>query len=169
MIRAARRRAAAAALEKLAGQWGLLAALGAFLSVVLAIGMRAAIPMLSYDDIYRALFAHEWARRPFFFTYLLQWLPFPLIATGVVVRLTGEVFWTSLGVDVGAAIVCLCYLHRTSTRLFGSIAAWSATSLFGLTPWVVFLALSRYSEPILLAATAIGVFHWLRWSDMRQG
>jgi hypothetical protein len=33
-----------------------------------------------------------------------------------------------------------------------------------LTPWVFFIALSRQSEPVMLAATMIGIFYWVRWA-----
>jgi hypothetical protein len=152
----------AAALTK---RWGALAALTAFGVVVLVLGARTGTPILSYDDIFRTLFAYQWSRHPYFFTERLVWLPFPLIATGLAIRLTGEAFWTALAVDLISIVVAIWYVHRLTDRLFGRLAAWIAASLFGLTPWVVFLALSRYSEPVLLAATAIGVFHWTRWSE----
>lgn len=152
-----------------AATWGALGALGAFAVVVLVLGVRTATPILSYDDIFRTLFAYEWSRHPYFFTERLVWLPFPLIATGVVIRLTGEAFWTALAVDLASAVVAILYVHRLTDRLFGRLAAWVTASLLGLTPWVVFLALSRYSEPVLLAAAAIGAFHWIRWSDTGQG
>ena len=67
---------------------------------------------MSYDDIYRALFAHEWSRAPYFFTERLVWLPFPLMATGLAVRITGEVFWTALAVDVVASAVAIWFVYR---------------------------------------------------------
>jgi dolichyl-phosphate-mannose-protein mannosyltransferase/uncharacterized protein DUF1295 len=149
--------------------WSALGALAAFAVVVLALGVRTATPILSYDDIFRTLFAYEWSRHPYFFTERLVWLPFPLIATGVVIRLTGEAFWTALAVDLASVAVAILYVHRLTDRLFGRLAAWVTASLFGLTPWVVFLALSRYGEPVLLAAAAIGAFHWVRWSDTGKG
>ncbi len=126
-------------------------------------------PILSYDDIYRALFAYGWAREPYFFTERLVWLPFPLMVTGLVVRLTGEAFWSGLAVDVVASAVAIWYVHRLTERCFGRLAAWVAAALFGLTPWIVFLALSRHGEPVLLAAIAIGAFHWLGFADGGKG
>ncbi len=151
--------------ERLAATWGALGALAAFAVVVLVLGVRTRTPILSYDDIFRTLFAYEWSRHPYFFTERLVWLPFPVIATGVVIRLTGEAFWTALAVDLGSVIVAIWYVHRLTDRLFGRLAAWVAATLFGLVPWVAFLALSRYSEPVLLAAAAVGAFYWVRWSD----
>ena len=145
--------------------WGALGALVVFGVAVFVLGVRTGTPILSYDDIFRTLFAYEWSRHPYFFTERLVWLPFPLMATGVAIRLTGEAFWTALAVDLVSVGVAVWYVHRLTDRLFGRLAAWVAASLFGLTPWVVFLALSRYSEPVLLAAIAIGAFHWTRWSD----
>lgn len=157
--------ALAAAAESFVSTYGLPLAVGAFVLVAVILSVRTVIPILSYDDIYRTLFAHDWSRRPFFFTERLVWLPFPLMVTGLAILLTGEAFYTALVVNLIATVVALCYVHRLTDRLFGRLAAWMATTLFALTPWVVILALSRYSEPILLAATAIAAYHWLRWSE----
>lgn len=145
--------------------WGLCAALTTFAIVVACIGARTEAPILSYDDIFRTRFAHDWSRQPFFFTERLVWLPFPLMVTGLAMRLTAEAFWTALAVDLAATAVAIWYVHRLTDRLFGPLAAWIAASLFGLTPWVVFLGLSRYSEPVLLATVAVGVHHWVRWRE----
>jgi hypothetical protein len=144
-------------------------ALAPFVIIVLVVGLRVGTPILSHDDIYRVLFAHDWAREPYFFTERLVWLPFPLMVMGLVIRLTGEAFWSGLAVDVVASAVAIWYVHRLTERRFGRFAAWVAAALFGLTSWIVFLALSRYGEPILLAATAIGAFHWLRFTDSGKG
>lgn len=128
------------------------------------LGVRAETPLLSYDDVYRALFAHQWAQAPYFFTERLVWLPFPLMLTGALIRVTGEVFWTALAVDLGASAVAIVYVARLTAARFGRLAAWVAAASFGLTPWVVFLALSRYGEPVLLAAVAIAAHHWMRLS-----
>jgi hypothetical protein len=157
------------AAESVAGRSGALLALAAFALAALILGLRVGTPVLSYDDIYRTLFAHDWARRPYFFTERLVWLPVPLMATGLAIRLTGEAFWTALGVDLAASGIAIWYVHRLTERLFGRLSAWVAASLFGLTPWVLFLSLSRYGEPVLLAATAVGVFHWLRWTETGKG
>jgi hypothetical protein len=148
---------------------GAALALAPFAVVALVVGWRVGTPLLSYDDIYRALFAHEWARAPYFFTERLVWLPFPLMATGLAVRVTGEVFWTALAVDLAASAVAIWFVYRLTEERFGALAAWVAAGLFGLTPWVVFLALSRYGEPVLLAAVAIGAHHWLRFADRGGG
>jgi hypothetical protein len=144
---------------------GAVLALAPFAVVALVVAWRVGTPLLSYDDIYRALFAHDWARAPYFFTERLVWLPFPLMLTGLVIRVTGEVFWTALAVDLGASVVAIWFVYRLAEERFGALAAWVAAALFGLTPWVVFLALSRYGEPVFLAAVAIGAHHWLRFAD----
>lgn len=139
-------------------------ALVPFAVAAVVLGLRAGTPLLSYDDIYRALFAHQWAQSPYFFTERLVWLPFPLILTGAAIRVTREVFWTALAVDVVASAVAVVYVARLAEARFGRLAAWTAAASFGLTPWVVFLALSRYGEPVFLGAMAIAAHHWLRVS-----
>ena len=148
---------------------GLLAALAASAVVVLLLTWRTPTPILSYDDIFRTRFAHDWAVSPYFFTERLVWLPLPLIATGLAMRVTGEALGTALAVNLLATALAIGFVHRVADRLFGPLAAWTAATLFGLTPWVVFLALSRYSEPVMLATTAAGVHYWLRWSDAHRG
>ena len=144
-------------------------AVAPFAVVALVVGLRVGTPILSYDDIYRALFAYGWAREPYFFTERLVWLPFPLMVTGLVVWLTGEAFWSGLVVDLAASAIAIWYVYRQTERCFGRLAAWVAAALFGLTPWIVFLALSRHGEPVLLAAIAIGAFHWLGFADGGKG
>jgi hypothetical protein len=144
---------------------GVVLALLAFAGAALWLFVRTGLPILSYDDIYRTLFAREWAVRPYLFTERLVWLPFPLALAGVAIRLTREAFWTALAVDLAATGVAVWFVHELARRLFGRLAAWIAASLVGLTPWVLFLALSRYGEPVLLATTAAGVHFWLRWSE----
>lgn len=143
-------------------------ALVPFAVAVVVLGLRAGTPMLSYDDIYRALFAHQWAQSPYFFTERLVWLPFPLMLTGAAIRVTGEVFWTALAVDVAASAVAVVSVARLTAARFGRLAGWIAAASFGLTPWVVFLALSRYGEPVFLGAMAIAADHWLRLSGDRR-
>ena len=144
-------------------------ALAPFAVVALVVGVRVGTPILSHDDIYRTLFAYGWAREPYFFTERLVWLPFPLMVMGLAIRLTGEAFWSGLAVDVVASAIAIWYVFRLTERCFGRLAAWIAAALFGLTPWIVFLALSRYGEPIFLAATAIGAFHWLGFAGSGKG
>jgi hypothetical protein len=144
-------------------------ALAPFAVVALVVGARVGTPILSHDDIYRTQFAHGWASAPYFFTERLVWLPFPLMVMGLVMRVTREAFWSGLAVDVVASAIAIWYVYRLTERCFGRLAAWVAAALFGLTPWVVFLALSRYGEPILLAATAIAAFHWLGFASSGKG
>jgi hypothetical protein len=139
-------------------------ALVPFAVAAVVLGLRAGTPLLSYDDVYRALFAHQWAQSPYFFTERLVWLPFPLMLTGAAVRVTGEVFWTALAVDVAASAIAVVYVARLTAARFGRLAAWVSGASFGLTPWLVFLALSRYGEPVFLGAMAIAAHHWLRIS-----
>ncbi len=148
---------------------GLAVSLAVYAAAAGLLWARVGIPILSLDDIFRTVFAHEWAVAPYLFTERLVWLPFPLIVTGVAMRLTGEAFWTALAVNVAASAVAIACIHRLTERLFGGLAAWVAASLFGLTPWVLFLSLSRHGEPVMFAATAIGVSAWLSWSERGRG
>jgi hypothetical protein len=148
---------------------GPLASVAPFGVAALVVGVRVGTPILSYDDIYRTLFAHAWAREPYFFTERLVWLPFPLIVGGLAMRITGEAFWTSMAVDLVACAVAIAALYRFTAECFGRLAGWIAASMWGLVPWVIFLGLSRYGEPVFLAAAALGALSWRHWSDTGRG
>lgn len=152
------------ALRAAGNHLGAALALLAFGLAVALLWRRVGIPILSLDDVFRTLFAHEWSRQPFFFTERLVWLPLPLIVTGLAIMVTGEAFWTALAVDLAASAIAITYVYLLAARLFGRLSAWVAATLFALTPWVLFLSLSRYAEPVLLAAAAIGAYHWSRWT-----
>jgi hypothetical protein len=148
---------------------GPLLSLVPFGVAALVIGVRVGTPILSYDDVYRALFAHAWAKAPYFFTERLVWLPFPLIVSGLAMRVTGEAFWTAMAVDLGACALAIAALYRFTAESFGRLAGWIAAAMFGLVPWVIFLGLSRHGEPVFLATAGIAALYWRRWSAAGDG
>jgi hypothetical protein len=144
--------------------YGLLAALIVFGLLVLLLSLRTAIPILTIDDITRTTHAYLWSRQPFLFTHNLVWLPLPMAITGIIIRLTGEIFYSGVIVNVIAMAIAIVYVYRLASLLFGRMAAWAAATLFALAPWVLFISLSRQSEPVMLAGTLIGIYYWVRWS-----
>src|SRR5262245_32792686 len=143
---------------------GLLLVLLTYVSVVMLLAIRTPLAIFSLDDVYRGCWGFFWRQRPFFFTPDLVWLPFPMYVTGVASRLTGEIFYASLIVNVIATAVGMVYAYLFMRDLFGDFVSWLVTTLLALSPWVLFLALSRLSEPVGLACTMAAILYWYRWA-----
>jgi dolichyl-phosphate-mannose-protein mannosyltransferase len=139
-----------------------------FFFLVLVLSLKTVVPVSCLDDVTRNALSAIWSKSPYFFTWDLVWLPFPMMLKGAAFKLTGEVFVTSLVVSLVCTGLALVGLVEVTRRLFGPFAAWTAGCLFAFSPPVLWISLSALSEPVGWATLALGMGFALRAFDRRS-
>lgn len=152
--------------------WRRAALYGLTLAAVFLAGLlfnliRSGPPLLTWDDVSRAMWAVFWAKRPFFFPSDLVWLPAPMWIDGIAVWVGGNGWEPILAVNFvsGIVIVLMVALFAHEAGIDHPLAA---GFLAALSPMVVLLSASRMSEPKAWAFEMLGLYLWQRFAASRQ-
>jgi len=157
--------------QELATAGALLAAKG----LLLGLTLRAGFVGLSGDDWFRMLIMHAWARRPFvasteFGGASFLWLPLPFWMGGTLLRWTGDIYWTAVGLNVVAGLITILLVGWLGRSLFGPMAGWVAAALVASLRWHTWLSLSAMAEPVFLCFLLLAARALVGWARTgRQG